>query len=479
MERYLEYFYELSNIPHGSHNTKQISDYIKNFAIEHGLRYRQDEYNNVVIFKNAHPDYVNHEPVILQAHIDMVAVKAPGYDIDMTKEGLKLYEENDFLWAEGTSLGGDDGIGVAYMLTVLDGDFKTPALECIFTVDEETGMEGASMMELSDITSRRMLNLDQEEEGIMVVSCAGGAGSTIEFPIMKECCTGRTYSIVVSRLKGGHSGCDIIYQRGNAIKLLGETLCKLSQEVDFRLVEMNGGIADNAIPFECTAKIMLTDTAASPEAASKILKYNDTEYLFGTKEDPDRAVLKVMEDGIAKCNALNPSSMQTLLELLCELPNGVQSMNQNVANMVQTSLSLGIIKTEDKFVILELLLRSSVEQEKVDLIDRLNTISAKFGAVQSISGAYPGWDYVPNSVVCDAVVSVYNEMLKEGIFSKEVVVEGIHAGLEAGVFANKLKGLDCVAIGPDSFDIHTANEHLSLPSAKRNFDMLLRVLEKL
>lgn len=474
MEKYLEYFCNIASIPHGSRNTKMISDYIKAFAVEHGLKYRQDASNNIVVFKKAHPDYADHESVILQAHMDMVAVKTADCMIDMASEGLDLYTEGDYLYARGTSLGGDDGIGVAYMLTLLDGDYKAPELQCIFTVDEEIGMEGATALDMSDITGRRMINLDQEEEGVFVVSCAGGARVDITMPTDKDIQEGTVFRISLNGLKGGHSGIDIDKKRGNAIKVLGEELCKLNERIGFKLIEINGGTADNAIPFECEARIMLTGERDNSLFASEIRKLNGSDYCFGSLEDPDMGVLTVTEEGKREMIAFSDADTVRVLKLIKEYPYGIVNMNEAVPDMVETSLSPGILKTNEESVLIGAAVRSSSNSEKGNLIYKLCKLAKDYDAAYEVYGEYPGWGYVSDSSLRETMVSVYREL-----FDKMPEVIGIHAGLECGIFAEKLPGLDCVSIGPDSIDIHTVKEHLSLSSARRCFELIKSVLEKL
>ena len=468
---YLDYFKEIAKIPHGSGNIEAICRYLVDFAKNNGYYYRQDELGNVVIIREAHPDYADHDPIILQGHMDMVAVKEEECDKDMKKEGLDLVEEDDFLYAKGTSLGGDDGIALAYALDILSGNYKTPRIEAIFTVDEETGMYGAYGLDVSDITAKKMISLDQEEEGIFVVSCAGGTHMDIQFPMDMEVVSGPIYRITVSNLKSGHSGVDIDKKRGNAIKILFSELCKLSQKVDFSLVTVSGGDADNAIPKQCYADIMLTNDT-NPVFASEIKKLNGEELYFGTEDDIDTAIITVTEKPENQMFAGTLEFTKYFIEFMNKCPDGIVAMQEADPNAVETSLNIGMIRTGEEDINISILARSRNDVSRNVLSNELCKLAKEYGGLTEITGSYPGWAYRKDSVVRDIFAAKYEEL-----FGNKPVIEAIHAGLECGIFASKIEDLDCISIGPSIDDIHTYKEKLSLSSAKRCFDLLVAALE--
>ena len=468
MEKYLEFFKEIAAIPHGSTNTKKISDHIVKFAAERGLTYEQDELNNVIIKKEASKGYEDHESVILQGHIDMVAVKEDGIDKDMTTEGLDLYTEGDHLKAKGTSLGGDDGIAVAYMMDILDGEYEHPALECLFTVDEEIGMEGATGIDVSGLKGKRMINIDNEVEGEFIVGCAGGVRVNLSRTVNKEEAQGVRVRISVDGLKGGHSGVEIDKKRGNANKILGDVLCQLKAKGTYNIIDISGGTADNVIPSSAYADIMLTDAS--------ILSGLDCLTLpFGKEEDPDKAQVhvKVLEEE-AKEKVLAGDDGEMLVDLLCKLPDGVTAFDKDNQDFVETSLNLGILRLDGDKLELESLVRSSVEDAKNKLVEELCKLAEMKGFITNLYGNYPGWEYKSESEIRKVFVEAYEKQ-----YLCKPKIEVIHAGLECGIFAGKIKDLDCISLGPDIKDIHSVNETLSLSSARRTFELLVSALRQL
>ena len=473
MEKYLKYFYEIASIPHGSGNTKMISDYLVKFAQKRELYVRQDEMNNVVIKKPAHKSYVNHEPIALQGHIDMVAVKESVCFKDMKEEGLDLYIDGDYLKAAGTSLGGDDGIAVAYMLDLLDSDYEMPEIQCIFTVDEEVGMVGATGFNPVDITANKMINLDQEKEGEFIVGCAGGATFTFSYVPNKGVYTGSIYEISVSGLLGGHSGIDINQNRGCAIKLVAEELCKLSDKIRIQLIDINGGTADNVIPNDCVARIMLTDECDNPLMEKEVMSLNGQDYYFGSLDVPEMAVLNVKKCGSDSMIALDSESTNKLLKLVSSIPYGVLGMCEADESMVETSNNIGRIISGDDDIKCICMCRSNDNRKKDAIVFELCKLAQSFGASYEISGSYSGWQYAPVSAFRDKMVEIYEKM-----YLCKPTVMSIHAGLEGGIFCDKIAGLECVSIGPDINDIHSVNEALSLTSAQRCFEYVKEVLRQ-
>ncbi len=471
-ERALYYFEEISRIPHGSRNTKQISDYLVSFAKEHGLRYAQDEVNNVVIYKDGTAGYEHHPVVILQGHMDMVAEKTKDSPIDFATDPLALRTDGEFIWAEGTTLGGDDGIAVAYALAILEAeDIPHPPLECVFTVDEEIGMEGAAALDPALLKGRVFLNCDSEAEGILTVSCAGGARSDLELPVSIEKAEGKGIHLYVDGLTGGHSGAEAHKGRANSNKVMGELLAKLLKLTPYRLVYVRGGQKDNAIPRYTMAKIIVAENLLD-EAVANIQRLSD-ELLKAMPAEETRAKISY-ELCVCRGSAMSILSTRKAVGMLYEVPNGVKAWSKDIEGLVQTSLNLGILKTEDGKLSMSFSVRSSVNDEKTALTEELRAIAAKYGAEYSQHGDYPAWEYRKDSPLRELMVRTF-----EALYGRKPVVEAIHAGLECGLFSGKLPGLDAVSFGPDMQDIHTTRERLSIASAARTWKYLLAVLERL
>ncbi len=466
------FFEEITRIPHGSGNVDKISDYLVQFAKSRDLFYIQDKWKNVIIVKEATPGYEQEPAVILQGHMDMVAVKKPDCDIDMQTEGLRVAVDGDKVYAEGTSLGGDDGIAVAYGLALLDSHaISHPRLEVVITVDEEVGMDGAREIDLSMLQGHRMLNLDSEDEGIFLTSCAGGARVDCHMPLQDNLMQGISYEITLGGLLGGHSGGEIHKERGNANCLFGRLLWNLIQAMPVGLISVKGGLADNAIPRETKAVLVIppkysalfaeiTDDTASKIAAE----------LSG--KDPHFAV-HVSESGKGEFSCVQPEDTKRLAAVLCTLPNGVQSMSADVPGLVETSLNLGILEKREDGLHAQFSVRSSVESAKHALIQKLAAVMALAGGTYEVSGDYPGWKYRTDSPLREKMVKLYRDM-----YGENPKVEGIHAGLECGILGSKIDDLDCVSFGPQMNDIHTTEETLSISSTKRVWEYLVRLLEK-
>lgn len=467
------YFEEICKIPHGSGNTGQISDYLKAFADEHGLYCRQDELNNIVMIKEASKGYEDHEPVLLQGHMDMVAVKDADCTIDMTKDGLQLEILGDRLTAKGTSLGGDDGIAVAFALALLAGEeYRHPRIELILTVDEEVGMEGATGLTVDDLTAKRMINLDQEEEKIFITGCAGGARIDIRKKTETEQIKGLLCKLKISGLQGGHSGQEINKERGNAICLMGRLLAALQEKTPVYLKEVNGGTADNAIPNEVCAEIVVTEWTEDI-AAFMEEKFCGLKAEFAGKEDGLKCELQVgAEDALIE--VCNRKDSEQWIHLLNVIPHGVIANSVKMKGLVETSLNPGILNVSAVEGMVSTSVRSSNAAAKEALINQLKSLAALCDATVGIRGDYLGWDYDPDSPLREKMVTIYEEM-----YGVKPQIEAIHAGLECGIFQSKIPGLDCVSIGPDMQDIHTTRETLSIPSVQRVWKFLLKVLESL
>ena len=463
------FFEEICAIPHGSGNTKQISDYLKAFAEDRSLEVYQDQWNDVIIIKEATPGYEGAEPVILQGHMDMVCEKAPGCPKDMEREGLDLVVEGDTISAKDTTLGGDDGIALAVALALLDDEsLPHPRLECVFTVDEETGMDGAINIDLSMLRGRRMLNLDSEEEGVFTVSCAGGNRTTCVLPIRREVCPWEGVEVTVSGLDGGHSGAEIHRGLGNACMLLGRALATIAEETEVRLISVTGGLKDNAIPREAAALLVAADAREAVSAAEKLNAVLKEEY-----RATDAGVTLTAIPAAAEGTPMDADATARIISFLTCAPNGVQVMSGDIPGLVQTSLNLGILKTEEETVTAAFCVRSSVETQKAMVTQRLTHLASLCGGTASVWGDYPGWAYRADSPLRELLGEVYRA--QQG---KEPRVEAIHAGLECGLFAGKLPGLDCVSIGPDLEEIHTTREKMHIASVQRLWALVTETLAR-
>ena len=464
------YFEEICAIPHGSRNTKAISDYLVSFAKARNLRYIQDEVNNVIIFQEGTCGYEDHAPVILQGHMDMVCEKDASCPIDMAVEGLDVTHDGRCVFAKGTTLGGDDGIAVAYALALLDDTtIPHPPLEVIITTDEEVGMLGASAIDLSMLKGRTLINLDSEDEGIFTVSCAGGARATINLPEERRSVYGPCIRLVVDGLKGGHSGVEINQNRANANKIMGEFMSRIQALMPLCLTSFTGGSKDNAIPRSCQANLVAMGIGL--ERINGIAEQLQAE--VREQYDEPEATVQAFDVDALGGNALTTELTSKVIGLLCACPNGVQKMSNDIPGLVQTSLNLGIAKLGNGMS-LTFSVRSSVNSEKEELLQKLRDLAAFYDAGYSQMGEYPAWEYKTDSALREKMVSIYTEM-----FGKEPKVVAIHAGLECGLLSEKLPGLDCVSIGPQMHDIHTSREKLEILSTERTWKFLLEVLKAL
>ena len=479
-EKVFYYFEELCNIPHGSKNTKAISDYCVHFAKERGLAYHQDSSNNIIILKNGSKGYEDSAPVIIQGHLDMVCEKEKDCTIDFEKEGLDLAIDGDYIYAKGTTLGGDDGIAVAMALAILDDDtLEHPPIEAVFTVDEEIGMLGAVAMDCSPLKSRLMLNLDSENEGHFLVGCAGGMMVTCEFPATRRRWGGRKVSLHVHGVTGGHSGVEIQKQGANANVVLGRVLYALKKKADFTIVCVDGGLKDNAITRSARAVLML-----APGQEELFLDIVKEQQQIIAKEYHKTDANMVIE-GFTELSSEDAASAEGMLPMTEECANavitalrtfpwGVQKMSQDMEGLVQTSLNPGILATTEEKVSLTFSVRSSVASEKEELYEKLVCLTESLGGKVSRSSDYPAWEYVEESKLRTLMGDTYREM-----YQKEPVMEVIHAGVECGLFSEKMPGLDCVSYGPDILDIHTPQERLSISSTKRIYEYTVEVLKRL
>ncbi len=472
-KKVFEYFEEICAIPHGSGNTKQISDYCVDFASGHNLRYIQDSTNNVIIFKDGTAGYENSAPVMIQGHMDMVCEKEEGCAIDFEKDGLSLKLEDGVISAEGTTLGGDDGIAVAFALAILDSkDIPHPPLEVVLTVDEEIGMFGAADLDCSPLKSRIMLNLDSEDEGILLVSCAGGVSAACHLPIEREMGKGTKVTLKIEGLTGGHSGVEIDKGRANSNRLLGRALAALGGIVDYDVISAKGGLKDNAIPRASEAELAV-NSQDIPKVSAFVREYDGifaNEYRLS---DPDLSFTAVWGDE-GEYRVLDKTSEKNLIAALVNLPGGIQRMSLDIPGLVQTSLNMGIFETRPREAIMRFALRSSVGSEKDEMVARLENLMSLLGGTVELIGDYPAWEYKQDSMLRKLMVEIFTEQ-----YGREPKVEALHAGVECGLFAGKLSGLDCVSMGPDMKDIHTPNERMDVDSVQRTWTYVLEILRRL
>ena len=468
-ESVFRYFDEIARIPHGSGNTAGIRKWALETAAQLGIEAYADDAGNVILKKSASAGYESHPGVILQGHLDMVCAKLPNCEKDMDTEGPDLVWNEDFLSANGTTLGGDDGIAIAYAFAVLESDgIAHPPLTVILTVDEETGMDGAAALSPDALRGSYLLNLDSEEEGIFTVGCAGGVRSHLTYPVSMTPQKGTRISFTLSGLTGGHSGSEIHRNLLNANVTMLRLLRTLDAEI--MLTEFSGGVRDNVIPTECIVRFL-----ADPKDDRKMIQAAE-QYLVRLRaehpEEPGMS-LEISVESDFSADAVPAGDSARLLACLDLLPNGVQEMNY-VLHMPQTSLNLGIFRLDEAGMHVDALLRSGFNSEKDALAAKLRKLADQAGGSVSESGSYPAWEYVPDTELEQTAVRVFTEQ-----YGKAPVIQTIHAGLECGILAAKAPSMQCLSIGPDLFDIHTPRERLSLASAARVWEFLMRLLAAL
>lgn len=470
-KRVFYYFEEICKIPHGSGNTKAISDYLTGFAKEQGLDYIQDDMNNVVIFKPATPGYEDAPAVIIQGHMDMVCEKRPDVEHDFTKDPLNISVKDGFVTANGTTLGGDDGIAVAYGLALLESkDLAHPALEVLITVDEEIGLLGAKDFDCSILKGKRLINLDSEAEGSLWISCAGGLTAISAIPVQRVEAEGDKVQVKITGLMGGHSGAEIDKKRANANILMGRFLYTLQKTTDYEIIVMEGGQKDNAITRECVAELLCADAAAVKACAQTVEKGLREEY---TNSD-EGITIEVADLGEAKANVLHPTSKSKILFYLMEVPFGIQKMSGSIEGLVETSTNIGIMKLDEEGFVASSSVRSSVGAASDALSDKICYLTEFLGGEYTVQGAYPAWEYRKESPLRDKMIEVY-----EKTYGEKPEVVAIHAGLECGLFYEKIEGLDCISLGPNMKDIHTSEEVLDIASTERVWKYLVKVLAAL
>ncbi|MBR5313921.1 MAG: aminoacyl-histidine dipeptidase, partial [Clostridia bacterium] len=470
-ESLFRYFEEICSIPHGSGNEEQIAQYLCNFAKENGLEYYRDEYNNVLIKKNASSGYENKDSVLLQGHTDMVCEKNGDTIHDFENDGLKLYEKDGWLFAEGTTLGADDGAGIALMMAILsDKDAKHPALECLFTVQEETGMDGAINFDYSKIRAKSFINLDSETLDNPIVSCAGGFHTSFKFNFEQYKFQNNALSISVKGLAGGHSGTDINSGRANANIVMGRLLSHLYSKMPFNLISIKGGNKTNAIPRECEAIISVFDKKAAKEILSEKAAEIKKSLVKADKKMSVR-IDKAKDFGDSMFCFKDTSKIISAITLS---PNGVIAMSNDMKGLVESSSNLGIVKTENNNVILEFMPRSSVDSMLLELETKFEMLGKLLGAEVEHTEKHPGWKYSPNSNVRKIFADCY-----ERKFGKKPNFEAIHAGLECGVIISNVGEMDGISICAEVLEIHTPNECMNLKSFADCHQIVLEMLERM
>jgi len=468
-----KYFEKLSQIPRGSGNEKEVSDYLVSFAKEHNLECVQDSALNVVIKKKATTGYENSPAVVLQGHMDMVCEKNIDIEHDFSKDPLKLRIIDDMVYATGTTLGADNGIAVAMGLAILaSNEYEHPAIELLVTTSEETGMYGAMALDPKNIEGGTLINIDSEEEGVLLVSCAGGVTAKTTIPAAWEAIDGNLvpYIIKIRGLKGGHSGMEIDKERGNSNKLMGRILMSILSEIDFRLSSLNGGSKHNAIPRETDAVILVRpeDKALAEKKISECGELFKTE--LRASDSDVRVEFEVLPTMIEEM--LSKESTNNVVNYLYLVINGVTSMSMDIKGLVESSSNLGVISTQKDSIEFISSIRSSVRSLKNELYNRLVVTAKLNGGSVASEGGYPEWSYNPDSKIRVIFEEVYEKM-----YGKKPHITAIHAGLECGLFAEKFGELDAISFGPNLYDVHTPNEHMSISSIQRMWEYLLEVLK--
>lgn len=469
-----KYFEEITRIPRGSGNEKGISDYLVNFANNSGFEVIQDKALNIIIKKPGTAGYENSPGVILQGHMDMVNEKNSSTIHDFNKDPLKLRVMDDMLYATDTTLGADNGIAIAMGMAILSSkDIPHPPIELLVTTEEETGMGGAMKLDMSKLKGRMLINIDSEEEGKLLVSCAGGIRVLMSLPVKREATRQgfKAYKLCVKGLKGGHSGAEIDKGRGNSIKILGRVLNSFSSDYDMQLASISGGSKMNAIPREAEA-ILLFDSSLISKVKDNISIWNET--LKNELHTADPGIELSLEECEIPKDALDKESSQKAIASLILMPCGIKTMSMDIKGLVESSDNLGVLVNKDDRIIYECAIRSSVKSLKYAILEEIKHLAALTGSTIETTGDYPEWQYNPVSPIRDTFVRVYKKL-----YDKEPEIYALHAGVECGLFKEKLPDLDMISFGVNLFDVHTPDEHLSISSTERGYEYLCEVLKEL
>ncbi len=464
------FFEDICSIPHVSYHEKALSDYCVAFAKERNLYWEQDELGNVIIIKEASPGYEEVEPVIIQGHLDMVGDKIPECEIDMEKESIRILVEGDMITADGTTLGADNGIAVAYGLALLDSsEIAHPRLEVVLTVSEEVGLEGATAIDLSSCKAKRLINIDSEDEGVFTVGCAGGLRVDCNIPLDAVQTSGQVCEIKTTGFLGGHSGIEIDRGRINGNVVLGRFFLFLKQQMTYQIASIEGGVKDNVIPKNAKSAFVI-DAKDRDTLESCLKEFNEILNIEYGTSDPDAKLVLEMKS-VEDCVVLSEESTAKVLTMLTGMPNGVQAMSPDLKGLVETSLNMGVVNVDCEKLQASFALRSSHESAKMHLAEVLKQMTQTLGGEVSYHGIYPGWPYARNSKLRELCMRKYQEQ-----YGKDPVVEVIHAGLECGILSSKIEGLDCISIGPNLYDVHTPDERVSISSVARVWEYIKAVL---
>lgn len=472
-KKVLYYFEQLTKIPHGSGNVQAISDYLIAFAKEQGVRYVQDEALNVIMFKEAAPGYEDAPVVMIQGHMDMVCEKNADSNHDFLKDALKLRMENGYLMADGTTLGGDDGVAVAYaMALIADKEAKHPALELVITTEEETGMDGAKALDMSALKASYLINVDSEDEGVVLCSCAGGMRQTCTLPLERITAEGVVYHMALTGLYGGHSGAEIDKNRVNAVYAMTRLLFEARDQVEFSLLDFKGGLKDNAIPREAFASVVVEEEETA--LFVKTIQELTQKYKEELASIEPGVTFEMTAGEASSYSVLHPVSFEKLLFFLMQAPNGVQRMSGDIPGLVESSLNLGIFELQEEEAEFNFALRSSSKSYKYFMRDKVEYLISFLGGDSSTHSEYPAWEYRRESKLRDIFKEVYT-----AFYQKEPQMQAIHAGLECGLIAEKMPELDMISIGPDMKDIHTPMEALNIESTIRVYQFIENLLERI
>ncbi len=469
------YFGEISKIPHGSGNTEQLALYCMDFAEKHGLKSYRDKYGNVMIFKNGTIGYEESEPVIIQGHLDMVCEKNSDCIMDMEKESVKIVTDGEYMWADGTTLGGDDGIAVAYALALLESDdIPHPPLEVLLTSDEEIGLRGANALDASRLKGRRLINIDSEEEGVFTVSCAGGIRLICEAAFSSRYFDTDTMcvrKIKVGGLLGGHSGIDINKHRKNAVKILGDLLYELNDSLGINIADCYSGGRPNVIPRAAEALVCF-DVSLTRAFEETVAKFSSELKNICSVTEPD--VYIMVKDAELPEICSDEAGTEKIIFALMHTADGVYAMSPDIPELVQTSSNMGAVSIKDGVLKMELMVRSNTDAGKKEIVRKLFSFMEYIGGRVYKEDDYPAWEYRQASPLRDIMTDVYCEM-----YGKPPEICAIHAGLECGILDKKISGADMVSIGPNMEKVHTPRERINVKSAERCWNFLLKVLEKL
>ena len=464
------YFKEISDVPRSSSHNEKISAYLVNFAKEHELEYYQDESGNVIIWKDGTPGYENSDMVMIQGHMDIVAEKTEDSTHDFQNDPLELVIDGDFLTANKTTLGADDGAAIAMGLALLDStDIPHPPLEFIATVDEEIGMLGAYALDGSKIRSRKVINIDSEEEGIITVGCAGAVDIFTSFPADKKLVNGVKYKYVVDGLLAGHSGLDIHQERANAGQIVARLFLDAREKAELNIVSINGGRATNVILGKVDGEVIVatSDVKAFEESIAASTKEIKAEY---RTSDPGITV-SIEAVGEASEEAVDTVCQDNFFKFLVACPTGVEHYSVDLGGRRIIKKSIGVVKLEDGRLITKSMSRSSVNSRNRLLARKIGIIAEALGAEVEHGSSYGAWEFNNKSDLLDVCINAYKEQ-----YGEEPVVSAMHAGIECGIWAEKVGKVDAVSIGPDMTGVHSVNEELSIPSTERTWQYLKLIL---